>query len=178
LVENPEAVSSIADRYRAFYESGAVDSPELTSERKKMGILPRGAEMLPNPVGAAPAVWLDTSQGIISCLPGVPRELKTIFEEHLQDRIRALAGSQYRAERNVLTPLGDESVLGGITEKAMKQVPGVYMKTLPKTFGPEVRLSVRIEAAGENSKAVNERVRTAETALLEEVRTWQEESRQ
>lgn len=172
LEPDPEALAFLERRYRDFFAAGAVDSPDLTPERRKMALLPRGAQMLPNGVGAAPGVWLEERRGTVVCLPGVPAELRTIFDEHVEKRIRERLGARYRMERIVPTLLGDESVLGRLVERAMKRAPGVYMKTLPERFGEEVRIRVRLEAAGADPVEVDGRLHRAEEALGEEIERW------
>lgn len=50
-----------------------------------------GAEVLENPLGTAPGMWIEESGRQIVLLPGPPRELRSIFES-LVPRIRKLAG--------------------------------------------------------------------------------------
>ena len=52
-----EARQLVASRYAALHQAGAVDDPGLTPTREKMARIPQGARALPNPVGAAPAVY-------------------------------------------------------------------------------------------------------------------------
>ena len=51
----------------------------------RQAYLPRGTKELPNPVGTAPGVWFDGEVGgqpkLIFAVPGVPREMKTMFDE-------------------------------------------------------------------------------------------------
>ncbi len=51
----------------------------------RQAFLPRGSKELPNPVGTAPGVWFDGEwEGKpkqIFAVPGVPREMKTMFDE-------------------------------------------------------------------------------------------------
>ncbi len=66
----------------------------LTPNNEKQAWLPRGAEVLRNPRGTAPGFLLRVSREggrvcRVACLPGVPLELKGIFEEELLPRLRA-----------------------------------------------------------------------------------------
>src|SRR5262249_45687994 len=40
--------------------------------------------------GTAPGLWMDVGRSIIACLPGVPSELKIMFDEEVAPRLRAL----------------------------------------------------------------------------------------
>jgi len=63
----------------------------LTEERVKMARLPVGSEPLPNPVGTAPGVWLKYQDVIFVLLPGVPGEMKAIFEGSVKPRLEKLS---------------------------------------------------------------------------------------
>lgn len=49
-----------------------------------------GAEILDNPVGTAPGMWLEENGRYLVLLPGPPRELQGMFEEKVLPRIRKL----------------------------------------------------------------------------------------
>lgn len=51
-----------------------------SENNKKQALLPQGAIPLPNPVGTAPAFYLESKPRILICLPGVPPEMETIFQ--------------------------------------------------------------------------------------------------
>lgn len=65
-----------ADVQDAFRRFGREPSPN----NRRQAFVPEGARVIPNPVGTAPAFWVDTGSSVLVVLPGVPREL-----EHLMD---------------------------------------------------------------------------------------------
>lgn len=60
---------------------------QVSDNNRRQAMLPEGAEMIPNPVGTAPGVWLEVQNKLIICLPGVPHELKTMMEETVVPRL-------------------------------------------------------------------------------------------
>ena len=164
---HPGALEFVTRRYREFWEKGFVESPNITSARQKMAHLPQGAEPLDNEVGTAPAVFLAAPQGVIVALPGVPQEMKAVFEGEVLPRLKGILGAEAYVEEVVRTGLGDESVLGALTERVMKRVPGVYLKSKPTHFGKNVELEVVFSAVGSSEKEVRKTVKEAETLLLE-----------
>lgn len=56
---------------------------KLTENNRRQAMVPRGAIVVDNPNGTAPGLIVDDPQGIVACMPGVPREL----EPMLTDRI-------------------------------------------------------------------------------------------
>jgi nicotinamide-nucleotide amidase len=167
LALHPEALAFVARRYQAFYAEGSVESPDITPSREKMAHVPQGSEPLDNPVGAAPAVFLRTSHGVIFALPGVPKEMQAIFEGEVLPRLREILGSGVYLEEGVKSGVGDESVLGELIDRVMKRIPGVYLKSKPTRFERGVDLEVVITAAGPDEGEVRTRVQEAKKLLLD-----------
>ena len=59
----------------------------------------QGAEILENPVGTAPGMWLEERGVYLVLLPGPPRELKGMFESHVLPRAIALGVGRSLAKR-------------------------------------------------------------------------------
>jgi nicotinamide-nucleotide amidase len=49
--------------------------------QRRQAYIPRGARVIENPVGTAPAFIVETSRGVVICLPGVPREMETLLTQ-------------------------------------------------------------------------------------------------
>ena len=165
------ALEFVNRRYEDFYKKGFVDDPAITPPREKMAHLPQGAEPLDNPVGTAPAVLLTIPQGIIFALPGVPCEMQAIFELVVVPRLKGLLGAAIYLEETVNTGLGDESVIAGMVDQVMQQVPGTYLKSKATGFGKEVGLEVVITAAGSHREEITKKVEEAKRLLLELIRS-------
>src|SRR6202451_1804345 len=82
---NEAIVREIQARFRRF----ARTMPEIN---KRQAMVPEGATVLPNPSGTAPALWLEADGHIIVLLPGVPPELKSIFETEVRPRLAKISG--------------------------------------------------------------------------------------
>jgi molybdopterin-biosynthesis enzyme MoeA-like protein len=131
-----------------------------------MAYLPQEAEPLDNPVGTAPAVSLTGPEWVIFALPGVPKEMQAIFELTVFPRLKAILGAEVYLEETMNTGLGDESIIAGLTEQVMKQVPGTYLKSKATGFGRDVGLEVVITAAGADREGIKKRVQEAKRLLL------------
>ncbi len=177
---NEEALKMVERRYRELYEQGFVDSPEITPSRRKMAILPKGAVPLFNPVGTAPGVWLEVGEvcevggvesgkTVIVCLPGVPAELKGIFENSLPPLLERVLGKGFYDERTFEATCRDESVLAPLLKKVAEKHPSVYLKSKARTFGQEVRIRILLAASGSDKKAVEQAIRNAIDDLLAEL---------
>ncbi|MFQ6014091.1 MAG: competence/damage-inducible protein A [Anaerolineae bacterium] len=145
---NPLARDLVASRYWELARLGHVADGALTEARQKMAILPRGAQPLANLVGTAPAVLLEIGRSRIVCLPGVPAELKGIFEGSLQPLLEEIFGQSFFSEKLLMIDCGDESVLASILEEVAGEHPEVYIKSRAKGFGAEVKFRVTLSASG------------------------------
>src|SRR2546423_867735 len=79
------------------------------NSRKAMGI--DGEEILANPNGSAPGLYLEHGECAVALLPGPPREMKPMFENHVQARLAKLAGETRFATRVLrVAGLGESAV--------------------------------------------------------------------
>jgi nicotinamide-nucleotide amidase len=87
-----------------------------TANNYKQVLIPSGAEPLRNPLGSAPGVWWQDPAGFpgrrIVLMPGVPREMKRMWSDHVQPRLAALAGRSVHSLR---------MVVGGVPESALDE---------------------------------------------------------
>ncbi len=97
-----EDAASRADMV-AFYAARNRIPPQVNF---KQALIPVGAEPLRNPVGTAPGVWWQDPTGHpgvrIVMLPGVPREMKRMWEAQVEPRLQALAGKAVHTLRMVV----------------------------------------------------------------------------
>jgi nicotinamide-nucleotide amidase len=65
----------------------------VMAERNRVqALFPEGAAPLPNRVGTAPGVWMTLGNATVACLPGVPSEMRVMFEEQVLPRVRQMGG--------------------------------------------------------------------------------------
>lgn len=161
---NMEALRIVERQYRYFFEKGFIKSPEITDPRRKMAILPDGAKPLDNRVGGAPGVLLETDNCVVISLPGVPRELKWIFENEvlpwLKDRVKVVF-----YEDVIELSVVDESTLSPIIDEVMGEVLGVYIKSMPEIG----KIRVWVSAVSENVNEAETKVKKAIKLLREKL---------
>jgi len=162
LEVNEQALRYVEAKYRELAERGVIAKFELTPARVKMATLPSKSVPLRNPVGTAPAVMMNYKTSKIFCLPGVPAEMKAIFEESVAPLIKQLIGDLFVAEGYLEVKNLPESSLAPILDKVVEKQHGVYVKSHPRGFeGSEPKLEIYISVT-KPSKAEAE-------ALKEEV---------
>jgi len=81
LVEHPESLAAIAAMF-------ARRNRVMTERNRVQALFPRGADPLPNQIGTAPGIWMQVGRTSIVCLPGVPVEMKLMFQQEVVPRLR------------------------------------------------------------------------------------------
>src|SRR5437899_1679902 len=139
---------------RTRFQSFGLTMPERNS-RQAMVI--DGADVLPNPNGTAPGLYLKHAECAIALLPGPPREMQPMFENHVQPRLQNLAGD-LRFARRILRVAGmgesavDEKIAPIYTQYENPQTTILFNSS-------EIEIHLRAHA----------RARTAAEALLDEL---------
>ena len=65
---------------------------QMTPNNLRQVRVPVGAEVLANAKGLAPGFGVTLGKARLFGMPGVPREMKSIFDDHVAERVAALAG--------------------------------------------------------------------------------------
>ncbi|MGZ5436049.1 MAG: competence/damage-inducible protein A [Pyrinomonadaceae bacterium] len=98
----------LLEEIRAKFQRFGMNMPERNS-RQAMVI--DGAEVLPNPNGSAPGLYLEQGSCAIGLLPGPPREMKPMFESQVKPRLEKIAGDVRFATRLMrVTGMGESAV--------------------------------------------------------------------
>ena len=98
----------LLEEIRTKFQRFGMNMPERNS-RQAMVI--DGAEVLPNPNGSAPGLYLVQGSCAVALLPGPPREMKPMFENHVKPRLEKIAGDVRFATRLMrVTGMGESAV--------------------------------------------------------------------
>ncbi len=163
LVENGEALEMVRRKYE---ERGL----PLTPERRKMALLPEGSKPIPNPVGTAPGIMLEVDGRLAACLPGVPAEMKEMFERYVKPVLRERAPNVCIYEASIVVEGVPESTLAPVIKEVARSCPPpCYVKSHPK--GHEVRapvLDIRVMGSARNCEEAEAKVREGARRLREE----------
>ncbi|MGA3293705.1 MAG: competence/damage-inducible protein A [Candidatus Acidiferrales bacterium] len=98
LVRDEATFQKIEERFRRFGRA----MPEIN---KRQALVIEGATVLPNPRGTAPGMWIEAQGHILVLLPGVPNELRAMFEAEVKPRLARL-GIQERLYTRELRIVG------------------------------------------------------------------------
>jgi nicotinamide-nucleotide amidase len=169
LVVNDEALEIVEAKYRSYVQEGRMERFELTSPRVKMATLPEGAKPLRNPVGTAPGVLMECEGQTIISLPGVPSEMKAIFEDSVLPMLRKAAGGLTFFETSIEATGVMESALAPVIDRVMHDNPYVYIKSHPKGAERIPRIEFHLSTTADSSKVARTRVSKALAQLVERI---------
>lgn len=98
LMLNEKVLESIREKFQRMGHP----MPEINS---RQAMIIEGAEVLENPNGTAPGLYLDQDERAIALLPGPPREMRPMFENFVLPKLIAKAGD-VRVARRILRVAG------------------------------------------------------------------------
>jgi nicotinamide-nucleotide amidase len=125
--------------------------PMAASNLKQCYVI-EGAEVLDNPNGTAPGLWLETKRHKIALLPGPPHEILPMFENLVMPRLAAL-GRRLSLRRVIrLTGLGESSMETRLKPLYKAVPPAVTVTTLASPGD----LSIRLTYEGRGPRAAAE----------------------
>ncbi|HKH11013.1 MAG TPA: competence/damage-inducible protein A [Rubrobacter sp.] len=138
MVEYPEARRHIDEKFAKF-------GREPTPSNYKQALFPEGARLIPNPLGTAPGALVEWEGTLFATLPGVPSEMKRMFEETLEPLIR---------ERSDGSIVSKTLHFAGIGESALAEKVQDFLDASDPTVAPlagqgRVRLRITTRAATE-----------------------------
>ena len=135
-----ELLAALAERFRARgYD-------RLPAPNRSQAEVPEGATVLRNPHGTAPGLGLETDSCLVVMLPGVPRELRGIFEGDLTAHLkRRFADCLAPVHHRVIHTTGvAESRLSELVTPVLPDDMGpVGLAFLPDLRGVDLRLTVK-----------------------------------
>lgn len=149
LGETPVVEPRLEADLRSFFASRGLSMPERN--RKQAWLIP-SARALPNPHGTAPGWWVSRHGREIVSLPGVPREMTAMWEDHVEPRLLERGGAHLVIRTLKLIGIGESAVEQLLGELVRSTQPTVA--TYAKADGVHVRIAAKSESADEASAAV------------------------
>jgi nicotinamide-nucleotide amidase len=113
---------------------------KMSKNNERQADVIRDSVILENRMGTAPGMWIEETGRYIVLLPGPPRELKSIFENHVVPRIRKLSGETRLAHRSFYITGMTESELDSQLAPIYTAYPRVNTTILAGTKHIAVRL--------------------------------------
>ena len=157
---------AITERIRQRFESRGWTMPEIN---RRQAMVPEGAEVLANPNGTAPGLWIEHERGLVVLLPGPPRELQPMLSDVIDRRLRARCGTTTLRRRLIRITGRTESH----TDEALRHlylewneaVPSISATILAALGQIELHLSGRSDAGDTIEAALDRAVAQVQRVL-------------
>ncbi len=152
LDETPTIDADYEKTLRAFFASRGVEMPEHNI--KQAWVLP-SVTPLANPVGTAPGWWAERDGKIIVAMPGVPHEMKRMWEQQVVPRLRERSGGSVLFTRTLrVAGLGESTVEERLESLIHSHNPTVA--TYAKADAVDVRISAKAQTREEAERLVGD----------------------
>ena len=116
----------------------------MTDTNRQQALVPSRCTVLLNKRGTAPGMWFDSGEKIVISLPGVPFEMKYLFEEEVIPRLIKHFNLGYILNKNILFQGIGESFLSDKIEQWELALPQcIKLAYLPKAGMLRLRLTAR-----------------------------------
>lgn len=162
LRRNDAILSYIEGRFRAL-------GRQMPEVNVRQAMVPEGAEILQNPRGTAPGLWLEDGSRSIVLLPGPPREIKPLFREQVLPRLERRVSGVRMIHREIrVTGLGESSVEQRIVG-IYKRFPEVNTTVLAAPGEIQVHLRIWTDDAQRAQNMLDEIVQGFELALTDRI---------
>lgn len=126
--------ADLADRYAKL-------GRELSDANRTQAGVPEGAQVLRNPRGTAPGLWIEGDPGTVVMLPGVPREMRGLVTDEVLPRLRGRGGDTVIRSRTLRTAGIPESNLAARLGDIEAVIAPVTLAYLPDVTGVDLRLT-------------------------------------
>jgi molybdenum cofactor synthesis domain-containing protein len=136
LTLDEAARQHVQDRIDWLHDNGRIPSNEMREANRRMAEIPAGAIVLNNSTGMAPGLAVpigtpgEAEPRHLFVLPGVPRELKTIFDEEIAPRY-LFDGSAHTTEE-VHFPRAVEAEFWDLLSRVEREFPDVSVGSYPQ----------------------------------------------
>lgn len=121
---------------------------QMSERNKGQAYLPKSCQYIPNTYGTAPCMWLEKQGVVFAFMPGVPYEMKGIFNDELLPRIKGRFHTVPYAKRVIMTTGIGESFLADKIKDWEDNLPAfLSLAYLPQYGMVRLRLSGRHEDA-------------------------------
>ncbi len=160
LDHDPAVMAAIAARH-------ARRGRTMPEQNRLQAQVPRGFEVLPNAWGTAPGLWYtfrrDGAAKTLVVLPGVPGEMRGLFQQHVLPRLVRLHGLRTIRHRTLLTAgIGETHLAEAIGDLSDWLGPSLRLASLPSA-GQGVRL--RLTALAPDAEQAEQRLEAFEAFI-------------
>jgi len=114
----------------------------------------RSGTFMPNPIGTAPGWWVQRDGKVIISMPGVPHEMRKMWEEQAQPRLaRLLSGGVIVSRTLKLAGIGESHAEEAVGELTHSNNP--TLATYAKSDGIHLRLTAKADTTSQAAELLD-----------------------
>lgn len=142
---------------------------EMPAVNVRQAMVPEGAEVLDNPRGSAPGLWLEQGGRYIALLPGPPRELKPMYLEQVLPRLEKRRSGVRMFHRELRVSGMGESALEQRINPIYTRYSDVHTTILAAPGEIQIHLRTWTDNAMQAQQTLDEIVQSFELALTDRI---------
>jgi nicotinamide-nucleotide amidase len=142
---------------------------EMPPVNVRQAMVPEGAEVLENPRGSAPGLWIEDHGRWIALLPGPPRELKPMFQEQVLPRLERRESGIRMFHRELRVAGMGESALEQRIKPIYTRYADVNTTILAAPGEIQIHLRIWTDDAARAQKTLDEISQSFELALTDRI---------
>jgi nicotinamide-nucleotide amidase len=142
LGEPMHIVPELEQHLRTWFSRRNRPMPE---RNVKQATLIPSAQAVPNPIGTAPGWWVERDGRFIACMPGVPHEMRKMWEEQIEPRLAQRAGTGILVTRTLKTIGAGESAVEEMIHPLVSST-NPTIATYAKADGVHVRMGAKADS--------------------------------
>ncbi|MGI8848909.1 MAG: competence/damage-inducible protein A [Pyrinomonadaceae bacterium] len=144
LIFRENILADISKKFRKMNR----EMPEIN---KRQAFIIENADILPNPNGSAPGMFVEIDNKYLILLPGPPRELKPMFENFVLPKLKQTVGEIY-VKRKVLrvTGMGESAV-----DELIAPIYTLYKNPQTSTLFNRSEIEIQLTAQGKSESEAN-----------------------
>src|SRR5215211_5204940 len=161
-------ISTLTDREMVEYQEAREHVDRMfakfgrkpTANNYKQALFPEGTKLIPNPVGTAMGALVEWEGTLFATLPGVPTEMKSMFEATLEPLIRA------RSEGSIVSKTLH---FAGIGESALAEKVQEFLDATDPTVAPlagQGKVRLRITTPATTQGEAEEKIAPVQKEIL------------
>ena len=154
LEYHPELWQEIVERFQSF-------GRQPTENNKKQAYIPDGANPIHNPIGTAPAFYIQDESTVFISLPGVPHEMQYLLENDVVPLLKKI----FRLKQSIFSRIVHTASIG---ESQLDEIIGEMEMYVNPTVGLAAypgRVDIRITAKAESEKIAQEMIEPIENEI-------------
>lgn len=156
-----ELHSDLLENLKNFFKH---KSNYMSKNNVKQAFLPEGALDLKNEIGTAPGILLETDNYTLIAMPGVPREMKNIFENQVKPYLKYKNQEIIKSKTLNFFSIGESSL-----EMKIKDILNEQKNPTYALLAGTGEVKLRITAKGMSEKVVNKLIKDGENKIYTRV---------